>query len=89
MAQAGRAKGSPVLHLSERKSGQGRRSAPDGATVLPPPAAGAPMSDRLSLVLASCAILLIGADLMLLQTGAPLFLARKLIDLVEYLAFWR
>ena len=47
------------------------------------------MSDRLSLVLASCAILLIGADLMLLQTGAPLFLARKLIDLVEYLAFWR
>jgi hypothetical protein len=47
------------------------------------------MSDRLGPLLISSAALLIGADLMLLQTGAALFLARKLTDLVEYLAFWR
>ncbi len=47
------------------------------------------MSDRLSLVLASLVVLVLGADLLLLQTGAPLFLARKLADLTEYLSFWR
>lgn len=47
------------------------------------------MSDRLSLVLASLAVLAIGSDLMLWQTGFPLFLARKGADLVEYLTFWR
>ena len=47
------------------------------------------MSDRLSLVIAVGAVLLIGADLALLQTGAALFVLRKLTDVVEYLAFWR
>ena len=47
------------------------------------------MSDRLSLMLASLVVLALGTDLLLLQTGAPLFLARKLADLTEYLTFWR
>jgi hypothetical protein len=47
------------------------------------------MSDRLSLVLVSLVVLALGTDLLLLQTGAPLILARKLVDLIEYLTFWR
>jgi len=47
------------------------------------------MSDRLGLVFVLFAVLLIGADLMLWQTGVPLILVRKLTELVEYLAFWR
>jgi hypothetical protein len=47
------------------------------------------MTDRASLVIGSFVILLIGADLVLLHSGVALFLARKLTDLVEYLAFWR
>lgn len=47
------------------------------------------MSDRLSLVFASTTLLMVGADLVLLQGDAMLFLAGKLTDLVEYLAFWR
>ena len=47
------------------------------------------MSDRLSLALVSLVMLALGADLLLLHGDAPLFLGRKLIDLTEYLTFWR
>jgi hypothetical protein len=47
------------------------------------------MSDRRSLVLVSLLVLALGMDLLLLHSGVPLFLGRKLIDLTEYLTFWR
>jgi len=41
-------------------------------------------------MLASLVLLVaIGGDIVLWQTGFPLFLVGKGIDLVEYLTFWR
>ena len=47
------------------------------------------MPDRISPALAGLALLMIGLDLVVLQTGVAMFLARKLAELVEYLSFWR
>jgi len=47
------------------------------------------MSDRTALILAAVIVGLFVLDLWVLHTGATPFLLRKLIQLVEYLAFWR
>ncbi len=47
------------------------------------------MSDRFALVLAALIAGAVLLDLTVLQSGATLFLLRKLADFVEYLAFWR
>ena len=47
------------------------------------------MTDRMYLVVAGLIVAAIVADAALNGGAALLFLVRKLIDLVEYLAFWR
>ena len=47
------------------------------------------MKDRTYLVVAGLIALAIAADLLLDQGQAMLFLVRKLLRLVEYVAFWR
>ena len=47
------------------------------------------MSDHMSLLIAPVVLVALGADLVLLQGETALFLARRMSDLVEYLAFWR
>ncbi|NUB43110.1 hypothetical protein GEU84_001830 [Fertoebacter nigrum] len=47
------------------------------------------MTDRIAFILAALIALAVVLDLALLDTGATLFLMRKLAELVEYLAFWR
>lgn len=47
------------------------------------------MSNRTNIVLGGLIVGLLFVDLAILHTGASLFLARKMADLVEYLAFWR
>lgn len=47
------------------------------------------MSNRISLVLAGVVALAVLADLTLNGGSALLFLARKLIDLIALVSFWR
>jgi hypothetical protein len=47
------------------------------------------MSDRTNLILGGLVIGLIGLDLLVLHSGATMFLVKKLADFVEYLSFWR
>lgn len=47
------------------------------------------MTDRIAFILAALIAGAVVLDLWLLNTGATLFVLRKLADLVEYLAFWR
>ena len=47
------------------------------------------MTDRLAIILGAIVALLIAADLFANGGGVLLFLARKLLDLMEYLIFWR
>lgn len=47
------------------------------------------MSNRNALVLAVVIVAAIGLDIVLNDTKALTFLLRKLVDAVEYLAFWR
>lgn len=51
----------------------------------PPP----PMTNRIALVLAAMVIALFAADLLIFHWGLHLFLGRKFVGLVEYLAIWR
>jgi hypothetical protein len=48
-----------------------------------------PMSNRTNLILGGVIVGLLLLDLVVLRTGATLFLMKKLTDLVEYLSFWR
>ena len=47
------------------------------------------MTDRLAIVLGVLIALLITADLLANGGGVLVFLARKMLDLMEYLIFWR
>jgi hypothetical protein len=47
------------------------------------------MTDRLALVLGLLIAALIFADFMMNGGNALFFLARKGVDLIDYLAFWR
>ena len=47
------------------------------------------MTDRLAIVLGVLIALLIAADLLANGGGVLVFLARKMLDLMEYLIFWR
>lgn len=47
------------------------------------------MSNQTNIVLGGLIVGLIFLDLAILHTGASLFLARKMADLIEFLAFWR
>ena len=47
------------------------------------------MTDRIALALAILLAALIGADLMLNGGNVLLFLARKFLDLMEWVEFWR
>lgn len=47
------------------------------------------MTDRLAIILGAIVALLIAADLFANGGGGLLFLARKMLDLMEYLIFWR
>lgn len=47
------------------------------------------MTNRIALALAALIAALLLADAAWLHSGAPLFLARKFADFVEWLAFWR
>ncbi|WP_291336117.1 hypothetical protein [Albidovulum sp.] len=47
------------------------------------------MSTRIALSLAVLIAVFIVVDALWLHLGAPLFLARKFADFVEWLAFWR
>ncbi len=47
------------------------------------------MTDRIALGLALLLAALIGADLMLNGGESLLFLARKFLDLMEWVEFWR
>lgn len=47
------------------------------------------MSDRTNLILGGLIVGLIALDLAVLRSGATVFLAKKLLNLVDYLVFWR
>ena len=47
------------------------------------------MTNTLAISLGGIILLALGADAVLNDSAATLFLGRKLIDLIEYLAFWR
>lgn len=47
------------------------------------------MTTKLALILAALILGFFALDHFVLHLGAPLFLARKLADLVEWIAFWR
>jgi hypothetical protein len=47
------------------------------------------MTNRIALALLALLALLLVADAAFLGLGIPLFLARKLADLVDWLQFWR
>ncbi|WP_413869640.1 hypothetical protein [Albidovulum sp.] len=47
------------------------------------------MTNRIALALAALIVLFLVADAVWLHLGAPIFLARKFADFVEWLAFWR
>lgn len=47
------------------------------------------MTDRIALYLAALIVVLVLLDVTLNASDAMMFLLRKMVDLVEYLAFWR
>ncbi len=47
------------------------------------------MTDRLAIILGALVVLLIATDLLANGGEVSLFLARKMMDLMEYLIFWR
>ncbi|SEM47623.1 hypothetical protein SAMN04488003_101244 [Loktanella fryxellensis] len=47
------------------------------------------MSNTVALGLILCIAAFLALDHYVLQLGAPLFLARKFTDLLEWVAFWR
>jgi uncharacterized membrane protein YobD (UPF0266 family) len=47
------------------------------------------MTDRIALILAIIIVLLILVDVVLNDAAALTFLLRKLVDMIEYVAFWR
>lgn len=47
------------------------------------------MTDRIALVLACVIVTAILADIVLNSAHASVFLVRKFLDMVEYLAIWR
>ncbi|MCU9849699.1 hypothetical protein OEZ60_16995 [Defluviimonas sp. WL0024] len=47
------------------------------------------MTNRIAIVLAALVAAFFLVDHFWLNLGAPLFLGRKLLDLVEFLAIWR
>lgn len=47
------------------------------------------MTDRIALILAILIAVLISADLLVNNGQVLLFLAKKIVDLAEYLIFWR
>jgi hypothetical protein len=47
------------------------------------------MTDRIALILAVIIVLLILVDIVLNDAAALTFLLRKLVDMIEYVAFWR
>ena len=47
------------------------------------------MSNLTNLILGGLVLAFIAIDVLIVHSGATLFLLRKLTDLVEYLAFWR
>jgi hypothetical protein len=47
------------------------------------------VTNRLALILAILIIMAVAADLLLNHGAALLFLLRKFVDMVEWLAFWR
>ncbi|MCB2110807.1 MAG: glyceraldehyde-3-phosphate dehydrogenase [Defluviimonas sp.] len=47
------------------------------------------MTNRIAFVLAALVVLLIVVDLAIFAGAGSLFLARKLSELIEWLAFWR
>ncbi len=47
------------------------------------------MTNRIALLLALALAALFAADHFWLGLGLPTFLGRRLLDLIEYIAFWR
>lgn len=47
------------------------------------------MTNRLALILGACILALLLSDRFLNDGTYSLFLARKLTELIEYIAFWR
>lgn len=47
------------------------------------------MTNKIALVLALLIIAFFVADYFLFGGGTPVFLGKKIVDLSEYLAFWR
>ncbi|WP_300513643.1 hypothetical protein [Aliiroseovarius sp.] len=47
------------------------------------------MTNQIALVLALIVLAFFGADYLLMDGAMSLFLARKLLELTEWLAFWR
>jgi hypothetical protein len=47
------------------------------------------MTDRLALVIVLLVVVAIGADLLANDGAATMFVTRKFLDLVEWVAFWR
>lgn len=47
-----------------------------------------PMTNRIAIVIVTVLLILLAADLHF-ETGATLFLSRKFVELLEWIAFWR
>lgn len=47
------------------------------------------MSDRVTIIFALCIIGAVIADVVIMGGANVIFLGRKLIELTEYIAFWR
>ena len=67
----------------------GRRHGAAPAIGAARPRRGDELTDRIALWLAAVLILLIGADFLITGGATLLFLARKFLDLMDWVAFWR
>lgn len=47
------------------------------------------MTNKIAFVLAALIVAFFLADYFWLNIGAPIFLGRKLLEFIEFLAFWR
>lgn len=47
------------------------------------------MTDRIALIIVICVVLLIGLDVIAFDSANLVFLGKKGLELIEYLAFWR
>jgi len=82
-------KAEPLAIPQVRRVAPARASANVARTAAHAHPAGEMMTDRIALAMGLVIVALIGLDLVANGGDAMMFLALKIIDLVEFLSFWR